>query len=94
VHTATNEILRFAQDDVKPYAHTGMEPIRILTSSQMEQIDAAAQSILERTGVKVDSPEALDYLKRFGCRVDEATRRVNIPRQLSRQVSATSTASA
>jgi trimethylamine---corrinoid protein Co-methyltransferase len=63
-----------------------MEPIRILTSSQMEQIDAAAQSILERTGVKVDSPEALAYLKHFGCRVDEATCLVNIPRQLSQQV--------
>jgi trimethylamine:corrinoid methyltransferase-like protein len=40
-----------------------MEPIRILTSSQLEQIDTAAQTILERTGVKVDSPEALCYLK-------------------------------
>ena len=65
---------------------TIMEPLRILTSSQLEQIDTAAQTILERTGVKVDSPEALGYLKRFGCQVDDQTGLVKIPRQLTRQV--------
>jgi trimethylamine--corrinoid protein Co-methyltransferase len=63
-----------------------MEPVRILTSSQMEQIDEAAQSILERTGIKIDSGEAIGYLKRFGCRVDEDTCLVKVPRELSRQV--------
>ncbi len=63
-----------------------MEALRILTSAQMEQIDAAAQSILERTGVKIDSAEAIGYLKDFGCRVDEGARLVKVPRQLSRQV--------
>ena len=47
-----------------------MEPIRVLTSSQMEQIDAAAQSILERTGIKIGLPEALTHLERFGCSID------------------------
>jgi trimethylamine--corrinoid protein Co-methyltransferase len=63
-----------------------MEPLRILTSSQMEQIDAAAQSILERTGVKIDSAEAIGYLKRFGCRGGDDAGLVKIPRELSRQV--------
>lgn len=63
-----------------------MQPLRVLSSSQMEQIDEAAQSILERTGIKIDSPEALAHLKRFGCQVDEATCLVKVPRQLSRQV--------
>jgi trimethylamine---corrinoid protein Co-methyltransferase len=63
-----------------------MEPLRILTAAQMEQIDTAAQTILERTGVRIDSPEALDSLKRFGGQVDEAARLVKLPRQLSRQV--------
>ena len=63
-----------------------MEPLRILTSSQMEQIDQAAQSILERTGINIDSAEAIVYLKRFGCRVDEDACLVKIPCRLSRQV--------
>jgi trimethylamine--corrinoid protein Co-methyltransferase len=52
----------------------------------MEQIDEAARSILERTGIRIDSTEAHDYLRRFGCRTDEATRLVKIPSQLSREV--------
>lgn len=63
-----------------------MEPLRILTSSQLEQIDAAAQAILERTGIKIDSPEALGYLKRFGCQTDEDVGLVKIPRAISRQI--------
>jgi trimethylamine--corrinoid protein Co-methyltransferase len=52
----------------------------------MEQIDGAAQTILERTGIKIDAPEALGYLDRFGCRVDHGTSLVKIPRELSRAV--------
>ena len=63
-----------------------MEPLRILTAEQMERIDVAAQSILDRTGMKIDSPEALGYLKRSGCRVEEHAGLVRIPRSLSRQV--------
>jgi trimethylamine--corrinoid protein Co-methyltransferase len=63
-----------------------MEPLRILTASQMEQIDGAAQSILERTGIKIDCPEALEHLKRFGCQVDEHASLIKIPREVSRQV--------
>ena len=63
-----------------------MEPLRILNRQQMERIDGAAQSILERTGIKIESPEALEYLDRFGCRVDRDTCLVKIPAALSRQV--------
>lgn len=63
-----------------------MEPIRILSATQMEQIDAAARSILERTGMKIDCPEALDYMERFGCRVDRGSGLVKIPSQLSGEV--------
>lgn len=63
-----------------------MEPIRILTSSQLEQIDETAQSILERTGIRIDLPEAVDYLKRFACQADDNSGLVKIPRQVSRQV--------
>jgi hypothetical protein len=63
-----------------------MEPVRVLTWSQMEQIDEAAQSILERTGIKIDSPDALGLLERFGCRVDPHSSVVKMPRALTRQV--------
>jgi len=63
-----------------------MEPLRILSPSQMEKIDGAAQAILERTGVKIGSPEATGYLERFGCRVDHATSLVRIPCEVSREV--------
>ncbi len=62
-----------------------MDPIRILKAAQMEQIDEAAQSILEQTGIRIDSAEALAYLDRFGCQVDSATNLVRIPRAVSRQ---------
>jgi trimethylamine---corrinoid protein Co-methyltransferase len=63
-----------------------MEPLRVLSADDMERIDVAVQSILERTGIKIDSPEAVGYLKRFGCRVDEHAGRVRIPGELSREV--------
>ena len=63
-----------------------MEPLRILSWSQMARIGGAAQAILERTGIKIDSPEALGFLHRFGCRVDHNTSLVKIPRELSRAV--------
>ena len=46
----------------------------------MEQIDAAAQSILERTGIKIDSTEALAYLGAIWLLGDYDTCLVKIPR--------------
>lgn len=64
-----------------------MEPIRLLTSDDMARIDEAAQTILERTGMVIDLPEAREYLRRFGCTVDAANR-VRFPAPLVREVAA------
>ena len=61
-----------------------MEPIRVLSSSQMEMIDDAALTILDRTGMIMRSAEALDLLERFGCRVDRSSFLVRFPRKLTR----------
>jgi trimethylamine---corrinoid protein Co-methyltransferase len=63
-----------------------MEPIRVLSSSQMEMIDDAAASILDRTGMIVRSEEALDLLGRFGCSVDRSSFLVRFPKKLTRGV--------
>lgn len=63
-----------------------MEPLRILTFQQMEMIDDAAGEILERTGMKIACPEALDFLKNFGCQVDLQTSIVKFPRKITAQV--------
>jgi trimethylamine--corrinoid protein Co-methyltransferase len=63
-----------------------MEPIRILSSSQMEMIDGAALTILDRTGMIIRSAEALDLLEHFGCRVDHSRSLVQFPRELTRGV--------
>ncbi len=63
-----------------------MEPIRVLSDLQMELIDDAAGAILEKTGMIMRSAEALDYLERFGCRVDRASFLVRFPRELTRRM--------
>ena len=63
-----------------------MQPLRILSNDQMAMIDEAACSILERTGMRIESDEALNYLEAFGCRVDRDTYRVRVPAKLTRQV--------
>ena len=62
-----------------------MQPIRVLTAEQMERIDAAAMTILEETGMVIQSDEALDVLKKAGCAVDRATHLVKFPRALVRE---------
>ena len=46
-----------------------MDPIRVLSADQMARIDEAARKILDQTGMRIESEEALDVLARFGCRV-------------------------
>ena len=55
-------------------------PFRFLTDKQCGQIYAAALNILDRTGVKVLYPDAVDMLKQAGCRVDGEL--VRIPERL------------
>ena len=52
----------------------------------MRMIDRAAQTILERTGMRFQCDEALDKLERFGCKVDRSTCLVKIPTEISQQV--------
>ena len=65
-----------------------MEPIRVLTHSQMEMIDVAARTILERTGMLIQSDEALGLLEKFGCQVDRQAQRVRFPGKLIAEVTA------
>ncbi len=63
-----------------------MEPIRLLSREQMEQIDMAAREILARTGMIVRSQAALELLAKFGCEVDRPNERVRFPRDLTAHV--------
>ncbi|MDR3541631.1 MAG: trimethylamine methyltransferase family protein [Desulfosporosinus sp.] len=51
--------------------------LRWVSEGQIEEIHLATLEVLERTGVKVDHPEALQLLKDAGCIVNE--HRVRIP---------------
>lgn len=51
--------------------------LKWVSEGQIEQIHLATLEVLERTGVKVDHPEALQLLKDAGCIVNE--NRVRIP---------------
>ena len=53
-----------------------------LTADQVRRIHEAALSILERTGVKVEEPEALRSFRDAGATVDDETSRVRLPRSL------------
>jgi len=53
-----------------------------LTTDQVRCIHEAALSILERTGVKVEEPEALRSFRDAGAIVDDETSRVRLPRSL------------
>jgi trimethylamine--corrinoid protein Co-methyltransferase len=55
---------------------------RPLTDDQIERIHRAALSILERTGVLVEEPEALRLLGEAGASVDQDASRVRLPSAL------------
>jgi trimethylamine--corrinoid protein Co-methyltransferase len=58
------------------------DPIRVLTQGDMEKIHHAALNILEQVGMRVESGRALQYLKGFGCRVDDFTLAVKFPKRV------------
>ena len=58
------------------------EPLRILTSTQVEHIHNATLEVLEKTGVKLESERALKFLKDSGCDVNFETRVVKFPSYL------------
>ena len=59
-----------------------IEPIRYLNQEEMQRIHQAALRILDEVGMQVDSKEALEFLKAFGCWVDFDQRRVKFPSDL------------
>jgi len=59
-----------------------LEPLRILTDSQVEHIHNTTLEILEKTGVKLESERALKLLKDSGCKVDFEARVVKFPSYL------------
>jgi trimethylamine--corrinoid protein Co-methyltransferase len=56
-----------------------LEPIRFLSTQQMQRIHEAAKTVLERTGVRVGSPRARDSLRNYGCAVNHDTGVVRFP---------------
>lgn len=61
---------------------SSIEPIRYLRHGEMEAIHNAALRILERTGMWVDHPKALEYLCNAGCRVDMDRRVAKFPAEV------------
>jgi len=56
--------------------------ISFLPQDKIEAIHAASLKVLENTGIKVESKQALDTLKEAGAKVDYANHHVTIPRSL------------
>ena len=58
------------------------EPIRFLSSEEMETIHRNALSILAEIGMKIDHDKALDILGNVGCEVDRGSRVVKLPQKV------------
>jgi trimethylamine---corrinoid protein Co-methyltransferase len=58
------------------------EPLRILSTTQVEHIHSATLEVLEKTGVKFESGRALKLLKGSGCKVDFETKIAKFPPSL------------
>ena len=56
---------------------------RVLSMNKCARVHEASLETLERTGCKVEAPEALELLRRNGCRLDGD--RVRIPSSLVKQ---------
>lgn len=62
-------------------AFTGAS-LQLFSESEMHQLHLGTLEVLERTGLKIDSAEAMDYFERAGAMVDRATSTVRIPAYL------------
>ncbi len=56
-----------------------IEPIRVLSDLQIEELHKATLEILETTGVKYESKRALKLFEESGCNVDYESRIVKFP---------------
>lgn len=59
--------------------HRTRRPLEILSAEQVETFHRATLRVLETTGVRFESTEALELFERSGCRVDRANSRVRFP---------------
>lgn len=59
-----------------------IEPVRILSDSEIESIHQATLQVLEEVGCKFESQRALKLLEKNGCKVDFEQRLVKIPATL------------
>ena len=60
--------------------HLPRSPFKLLSEGQIEQLHEASLNILSRTGVIIDEPQALNYFRQAGARVEG--NRVTIERDL------------
>lgn len=56
--------------------------IKFLNQEEMEKLHLSALHILEEVGMKIEHPEALDYLEKSGCIVNRNTNLVKFPRNV------------
>lgn len=59
-----------------------VQPLRILSEEQIEEIHEGTLRILWETGIRIESEWALDFLERHGCKVDRDNLRVRFPADL------------
>jgi trimethylamine--corrinoid protein Co-methyltransferase len=59
-----------------------IEPLKLLSEEQVEEIHQATLRVLWDTGVRMESEWALDFLDSHGCRVDREDQRVRFPSDL------------
>lgn len=59
-----------------------LKPLEILTEDQIQDMHLAVLNVLWDTGVRIENDWARAFLKKHGCRVDEASMRVQFPAEL------------
>ncbi|HET6430156.1 MAG TPA: trimethylamine methyltransferase family protein [Phycisphaerae bacterium] len=61
---------------------TPLEPVRFLTTNEMETVHDSALAILSEVGMRIDHDEALDCLAEAGCEVNRDARVAKFPRKV------------
>lgn len=63
-----------------------IEPLEILSGEKVEAIHRSTLDVLEKTGLRIEDPEALKIFEKNGCHVDFESNRVRIPSYLVEHV--------
>ena len=59
-----------------------LRPLVVLPEGKLDLIHQAVLDVLRETGVRMESPWALEFLAGHGCRVDRESQRVRFPAEL------------